>query len=481
MSTTTLYKPPESFFRSFDRKGGEIGTTHYCPGCGHGVVHKMIAEAIDDLGVQDRTVLISSVGCSVFAYYYFDVGNIQVAHGRSPAAATGVKRALPHSLVIGYQGDGDLAAIGCSEIVHAANRGENITVFFLNNAIYGMTGGQMAPTSVEGMQTTTTPRGRSATNEGLPLRICELLSTLDAPYYLERVAVGNPKQNRKARSAVRKALRYQLENRGFSLVEVLSPCPTGWKLTPVEAARWATEVMPVTFPLGIYRDGHELDLGHPRLRRQPAEERIPELLGIADGTEIARRPRRESGTPEVRVKISGFGGQGILLVGTLLAQTAMQAGRRVAWVPSYGPEMRGGTAFCSVTLSDLEIGCPVIEHPTVLVAMNAPSLQRYGPDVEPGGVILFNASMVSEPLGREDVQQLAVPATEIADRVGETKVANMVLVGAMLARAPTGLSREQVLAALPAVLKGRPELLEPNRRAIEAGLEWAAREAGSEP
>src|SRR5581483_6814633 len=182
-----LHEKPRSFYPLYERKAELQHQTHYCPGCGHGIIHKLLARAIDELGIQDRTVLISPVGCSVFAYYYFDVGNIQVAHGRAPAAATGVKRSRPDSVVISYQGDGDLAAIGTAEILHAANRGENITSIFVNNGIYGMTGGQMAPTTPLGSKTTTTPFGRSAANDGYPIRVCELLASLDAPVYLERV------------------------------------------------------------------------------------------------------------------------------------------------------------------------------------------------------------------------------------------------------------------------------------------------------
>src|SRR5436305_6971277 len=180
-----LHQRAKAFYANFDRKPEIQHQTHYCPGCGHGITHKLIAKALDELGLQDRTVLVSPVGCSVFGYYYFDVGNVQVAHGRAPAAATGLKRALPHSIVISYQGDGDLAAIGSAEILHAANRGEPITVFFINNAIYGMTGGQMSPTTPIGQKTTTTPLGRSVRNEGYPLGVCELLATLEAPVYLQ--------------------------------------------------------------------------------------------------------------------------------------------------------------------------------------------------------------------------------------------------------------------------------------------------------
>ena len=197
------------FFPVYERKGELRHQTHYCPGCGHGIAHKLIAEALEDMKLQDSTILVSPVGCSVFAYYYFDLGNVQVAHGRAPAAATGLKRACPDKIVIAYQGDGDLAAIGTAEIIHAANRGETITVFFVNNAIYGMTGGQMAPTTLVGQKTTTSPWGRRPLNEGFPLHACELLATLDAPVYIERVALSDNKNIMRARRAIRKALEVQ--------------------------------------------------------------------------------------------------------------------------------------------------------------------------------------------------------------------------------------------------------------------------------
>src|SRR5215831_18450542 len=242
------------FYEKFERKADLQQQTHYCPGCGHGVVHKLIAEALQDLGLQDNTIFVSPVGCSVFAYYYFDVGNVQVAHGRAPASATAIKRAHPGKIVISYQGDGDLAAIGTAEIVHAANRGEKISVFFVNNGIYGMTGGQLAPTTLVGEKSTTTPWGRRASNEGYPLHMAELLSTLQAPVYIERVALSDNKNIMKARRAVKKALEIQRGGGGFSFVEILSPCPTIWGKDPVEARRWVLEKMMPAFPLNVFRD-----------------------------------------------------------------------------------------------------------------------------------------------------------------------------------------------------------------------------------
>src|SRR5436305_6928076 len=242
------------FYPEYERKADLKKQTHYCPGCGHGVAHKLIAEALEDLNLQNETILVSPVGCSVFAYYYFDVGNVQVAHGRAPAAATGLKRACPDKIVLAYQGDGDLAAIGTAEIVHAANRGEKISVFFVNNAIYGMTGGQMAPTTLVGEKSTTSPWGRRPSNEGFPLHMSELLATLEAPVYIERVALCDNKNIMKARRAVKKALELQREGAGFTFVEILSPCPTIWGKDPVEARRWIGEAMVPTFPLNVFRD-----------------------------------------------------------------------------------------------------------------------------------------------------------------------------------------------------------------------------------
>ena len=244
-----VHEKSSLFYPTYERKSDLKQQTHYCPGCGHGIAHKLIAEAIEDLRLQDQTILVSPVGCSVFAYYYFDVGNVQVAHGRAPAAATGLKRACPDKIVIAYQGDGDLAAIGTAEIVHAANRGEKISVFFVNNAIYGMTGGQMAPTTLVGQRSTTSPWGRRPVNEGFPLHMAEMLASLEAPVYIERVALSDNKNIMKARRAVQKALELQCDGAGFTFVEILSPCPTIWGKDPVEARKWVAEKMIPSFPL----------------------------------------------------------------------------------------------------------------------------------------------------------------------------------------------------------------------------------------
>ena len=227
---------------------------HYCPGCTHGIIHRLVAEALDELGVTGRTIGVAPVGCSVFAYNYFNCDMVQAAHGRAPAVATGVKRSDSNNIVFTYQGDGDLAAIGTAETVHAAARGENITVIFVNNAIYGMTGGQMAPTTLPGQVTQTSPYGRNTDLVGFPVKVCEMLSKVDGAYYLERVAVNNVKNVKAAKAAIKKAFQNQVEGKGFSLIEVLSTCPTNWGKTPTDAITWLEENMLPYYPLGVYKD-----------------------------------------------------------------------------------------------------------------------------------------------------------------------------------------------------------------------------------
>jgi len=482
---TRVFAKPRAFYDVFERRGGQDPeSTHYCPGCGHGTLHKLIAEAVDDLGIRDRTILVSPVGCAVFAYYYFDVGNVQAAHGRAPAVATGLKRARPGAIVIAYQGDGDLAAIGLNNIVQAANRGELITVFFVNNALYGMTGGQMAPTTLIGQRTTTTPLGRNPENEGYPLAMCELLASLRAPAYIERVAVGAPKQIMRARKAVRRALECQVEGKGFAFVECLAQCPTGWKMTPEESVRWMMEAMTPVFPLGVFRD----EIGG-RLPRHPAPVTIsadrvraavhPTEGGHAGAAPAPATPHPGCGHPghletEIRLKAAGFGGQGILYLGETLAIAGMREGDQVSWLPSYGPEMRGGTAHCNVILSSQPIGSPLVERATHLVAMNRPSLDRFLPEVASGGAILYDSSLIETAPSRKDAIAIPVPATKVADRLGSARVANMVMLGALLAR--TSHPRLQTVIDLLAEAGGKPELAQLNQKAVTAGIELASPE-----
>ena len=227
---------------------------HYCPGCTHGIVHRLVAQAIDELGVEGEAIGVAPVGCAVMAYDYFNCDMIEAAHGRAPAVATGIKRAKPQNVVFTYQGDGDLASIGMAETVHAATRNENITVIFINNAIYGMTGGQMAPTSLPGQVTQTSPYGRDVATAGFPIKVSELLAALDGPAYIQRVAVNNVKNVKQAQKAIKKAFENQIQGKGFSLIEVVSSCPTNWGMTPQQALDWVEEKMIPYYPLGVYKD-----------------------------------------------------------------------------------------------------------------------------------------------------------------------------------------------------------------------------------
>jgi len=226
----------------------------FCPGCSHGTLHRMVAQSIDELGMREKTIGIAPVGCAVFAYDYFNFDVLECAHGRPPAACTGIKRVFPDKLVFSYQGDGDLAAIGMAEIIHAANRGENISVIFVNNATYGMTGGQMAPTTLIGQRTTTSPAGRAVHGEGYPMKVAEMLAALETPYYIERTAMDSAKGAVKTRKAIKKAFTYQLEGRGFTFVEVLSLCPTNWGMDPLKALEWVAGPMKSYFPVGVLKD-----------------------------------------------------------------------------------------------------------------------------------------------------------------------------------------------------------------------------------
>jgi 2-oxoisovalerate ferredoxin oxidoreductase beta subunit len=460
-----LHGKSSAFYDVYERKAELKHQTHYCPGCGHGVAHKLIAEAIEELGLQDRTIFVSPVGCSVFAYYYFDVGNVQVAHGRAPAAATAIKRTCPDKIVISYQGDGDLAAIGTAEIVHAANRGEKITVFFINNAIYGMTGGQIAPTTLVGQKSTTSPWGRRPVNEGFPLHVSELIATLEAPVYVERVALSDNKNIMKARRAVRRGLENQRDGLGFSFIEILSPCPTIWGKDPVDARHWVAEKLIPAFPLNVFRDRKPEAIES----NAPPQRTVSDVLEISakDESACARFANHPHHFREYTIKIAGFGGQGVLLLGQLLTEMGMREGLEVSWLPSYGPEMRSGSAHCHVCLSKERIGSPLISHPNVLIAMNEISLRKFAQEVEPGGLILYNRDRLPSDFALPQARVICIPASEIADKLGSTKITNIVLMGALL---------EETECLLPATAMGvletkikKLDLLELDRKALDAG------------
>ena len=463
------------FYKQFERHGGGDGlkahATHYCPGCGHGLIHKYVAEAIDELGVQDRTVAISPVGCSVFMYYYLDVGNSQAAHGRAPAVALGHKFANPESVVISYQGDGDLASIGLAEILQLAQMGVPISVIFVNNAIYGMTGGQMAPTTLMDQKTTTTPEGRERVT-GQPLKVAEMIAQLDGPIYVERVALFNNKQRFRARKAVKKAIQLQIENRGLGFVEVLSECPTHLKKTPEDAQTWVEEKMTEVFPLGVKKDVEAepwFDPGKPLFEAKA----ILEQIGATDDP-VDRHGR---GFPvhidpdDVSVKFAGAGGDGAQTLAKLTCVTAINEGLDSTYIPSYGPESRGGTSYADVHIAREEVLSPAVPDPHVLVVFNAPSLEKFAPTVRQGGTVLYDETVISNvPQLDNDVRVIGVPFTKIAHDLGKTRVKNIVAMGAM--QAATGLlERESLLAALEQAMHGDCAMLELNQHAFALGME----------
>ncbi len=467
-----ILKKSKAFFDVYERKSGSDKlTTTYCPGCGHGNLHKLIAEALIDFNAADKSIFISPVGCSVFAYYYFKTGNIQAAHGRAPAVAVGAKRAHPESIVISYQGDGDLAAIGGLEILHAANRGEGITVFFVNNAIYGMTGGQMAPTTLIGQKSMTTPRGRTLKNEGYPIKMSEIIATLEAPVYVERVMIGDAKSIRQARKAVRKALKLQIEKNAFCFIEVLSACPSNLKMDPKQGIKWVQDVLQKYYPLGVKKDISEEFERKDVSRDNFDPSQLQNILNITeskiDKGKIEQFKNNEF-THEFR--IAGFGGQGVLSLGTVLSEMGMRHDYQVSWIPSYGPEMRGGTANCSVKISDKKIGSPLVANPTVLIAMNGPSLDKFENDVISGGTIVYDSSLIDRKPIRDDVNIIPIPATKMADELGTTKAANMIIIGALIKKLGI-LSIDVVLDSLGEVMKNK-KLVELNKKALLKGIEY---------
>jgi 2-oxoisovalerate ferredoxin oxidoreductase beta subunit len=469
-----------TFYERFERhdhaRGLKARSTHYCPGCGHGLVHKMIGDAVEALGLQDRVVAISPVGCSVFLHYYLDVGNTQAAHGRAPVVGIGHKLANPDAIVISYQGDGDLASIGLAEIIHAAQLGLPFTVIFVNNAIYGMTGGQLAPTSLMGQRTATSPAGRDRTM-GSPLRMAEMMAQIDGTAYVERVALFDARQRVRAGKAIRRALQVQADRVGFAFVEVLAECPTHLGLTPPQAEKWVAEKMLPVFPLGVKKEP-----GAPPFPAWPAPNHDPgELLRVIGAT-AAPVPRFCRGFPvtafgdDVALKLAGAGGDGAQTAALLLTKAAINEGFDATHIPSYGPESRGGTSYADVRIAESEVLSPAAPHPHALVAFNAPSLARFGPEVQPGGVVVHDSTVITAPGALPPgVRSVPVPCSAIAHELGHKMVKNVVALGALVAA--TGLfPPETLVAAVRQALGGKAQLLAVNEEALARGRR-AAEEA----
>ena len=461
-----------AYYTNFERHAGGQGlkgqSTHYCPGCGHGLAHNYLAEAIGDLGIQDRTIAVSPVGCSVFMYYYLDTGNTQAAHGRAPAVAFGHKFANPNSIVIAYQGDGDLGSIGLAEIVSACQTGLPVTFIFINNAIYGMTGGQMAPTTLMGQKTATSPAGRMRL-AGEPMKIAELIAQLDGPVYVERVALFDAKQRTRARNAIKKAVQCQVEGRGLAFVEVLAECPTHLKMSPLDAEKWVKEQMLPVFPLGVKKD---LTVEPWFKLPQPTFKKDEVLKVIGAGGEPA--PHHCKGFPahihanDVALKLAGSGGDGAQTAAMLIAYAGINEGFDATHIPSYGPESRGGTSYADVHVAK-QVHSPASPTPHVLIAFNAPSLSKFGPTVAKGGTIIYDSSVVSEKPEFPGVTVLGVPFTTIAADLGKLVVKNIVALGALQA-ATNIFPEETFLYAIRSALKDKCALIPLNEQAFAWGI-----------
>jgi 2-oxoisovalerate ferredoxin oxidoreductase beta subunit len=466
------------FYNRFERHAHGEGlkghSTHYCPGCGHGLAHKYLAEAIDELGIQDRVVAVSPVGCSVFLYYYFDVGNTQAAHGRAPAVAIGHKTANPDSIVISYQGDGDLASIGLAEIVSTAQLGIPISVVFVNNAIYGMTGGQMAPTTLMGQKTSTSPFGRT-TFMGQPMKMAELIAQLDGPVYVERVALFDNKQRVRAKKAIKRCVEMQVQNKGFAFVEVLAECPTHLGLDPEASEKWVKEKMVPIFPLGVKKDVADA----PAHELPPPPSFAPERL--MEVVEASREPAprfcqgfpRHVAPDNIALKLAGAGGDGAQTAAMLITRAAINEGFDSTHIPSYGPESRGGTSYADVRIAADEVLSPAAPAPHVLIAFNAPSLHKFGPAVVPGGTIIYDSSVCPDvPKLDASVRVIGVPCAEIAKELGKVVVKNIVALGALQA-ATRLFPQETFLAAVRQALKHKASLVPLNEQAFARGQQAA--------
>ncbi|MDR1841566.1 MAG: 2-oxoacid:acceptor oxidoreductase family protein [Holophagales bacterium] len=468
-----------AFYSKFERHSNGEGlkgnSTHYCPGCGHGLVHKYLSEAIAELGIQDDTVLVSPVGCSVFAYYYFDTGNTQAAHGRAAAVAIGHKLANPRTSVIAYQGDGDLASIGLAETIAAAQLGTPISIIFINNAIYGMTGGQMAPTTLMGQSTSTSPYGRKQIH-GQPIKMAEQIALLDGPVYVERVALFSPAERNKAKKAIKKAIQLQSEGRGYTFIEVLAECPTHLKISPSEsekAEKWVKENMVPIFPLGVKKD---ITL-EPWWNIEPPKFNGEEFVKLIGGT-TEKTERHCKAFPahlhpaDISLKLAGSGGDGAQTAAILIATAGINEGFDGTHIPAYGPESRGGTSYADVHIAKTEVLNPASPTPHILIAYNAPSLTKFGPTVAKNGFIIYD-TLAPEPKSTDpSVKVIGVPFAEIANGLGKMVVKNIVSLG-VLSAATDIFPRETFLAAVKQALKEKASLMPLNEEAFDLGYKAA--------
>lgn len=442
--------------------------THFCPGCGHGSLLKNVDEALRDFGKAANAIWVSPVGCGGLTDSYLDMPHVLSAHGRASAVATAVKRLQPESIVIVSQGDGDLASIGIAEAIHAANRGEDLCVFFVNNANFAMTGGQMAPTTILGQKTSTTRQGRIEAEHGAPIKMCELMNTLEGPAFIARVAFGSVANMREAKRVIRKAVQNQIEHRGYSFVEILSPCPSNWHCSALEARDRVDNWMTQTYPLGIFRDLDRSEIMAQRAcptefdaeTAQQVLMQLTESVGGVARTGLTEPPialrafssAQEATAPcTARILTAGFGGQGVLTLGKVLAHLALDSGLNATWMPSYGPEMRGGVCRCHVQVSNTDIACPVVDTPDILYAFNQPSFDTFAPTIAPNGLVIYDADMVTPRAA--DPRYIGLNATTLAQAANQPKGANLIMLLHGLLHTHLASSPDACIDAISAAMK----------------------------
>ncbi len=484
---------PEGFFTEFTQRPKNLRhNMHYCPGCGHGILQKIVAEAMVDFDIRERTTFISPVGCSVFGYYYMDCFGISTPHGRAPAVATGLSRAHKDGIVISYQGDGDLAAIGFNEFIHSVNRGENICYIFVNNAIYGMTGGQVAPTSLPGQKTSTTPNGRDPSSDGIPFRVAEIVASQPNPVYVERVALSTAKEVMKARTAIRKAIQNTIAKKGISFVEVLAPCPIGLKTDAEGITDFIQNEMTKYFPLGKFKDVSAERGAIERPDPIFSVEEVEKILFPSSGSDEATkhlkkdfRNRSEIFDKERRIKVAGSGGQGVLSLAYIIAHMGRLRNFNITYLPTYGPEMRGGTADCSVVASRSEIASPVVDRDAnMLVVLNQPSLDKYLPQLKPTGIIVYDSSCIKLPkLGKNQIAYGVPAASTATEKLGSPRFGNALILGAFAKMMGdlflTSEDVEDLDAVIEAALKecfaDKQKIIPPNLEGFKLGKELAVK------
>lgn len=452
-----------SFLKTY-RKAQRSEQTHFCPGCGHGNLLKCVDLALTRLACAERTIWVSPVGCGGLTDAYMSVSHVLSPHGRASAVGTAIKRLEPEQIVIVSQGDGDFASIGLAESLHAANRCENLSVFVVNNANFGMTGGQMAATTLVGQRTTTSLQGRSLAEEGAPLKLCEMLQSLDGPVFIARVAFGNARQLAEAEKVIERAIEYQLLGKGYAFVEILSPCPSNWHMSPSEARRHVAQEMTKFYPTGIFRDvSREERLAQRRRPEVYDAKRAWAVIEDMAGPVLADHGQRGqllTGVNdahgqgfELSIWVSGSGGQGVLTLGRLLASLAVSDGFYATWLPSYGAEKRGGQASCTLRIGSADIVSPCLEQASHAMVLSAVGMENLEELLVDGAVVVYDADLLSLNAKHRDIRCFGVHATQIAADLGQEHAVNIIVLAAFLRHSALAHSPEALIEALQKLMQ----------------------------